>query len=811
MKNDKLIQKLLSDNQSGLKTDETGRRYFKQRRVTFRTIRIDEQEIHSSSLPGYDRPLPFLDWIERDPSAVEIRDFAVEASRRFLDFWYKVVDVGIARALSGRDREIYRVDFYRPSVYMDTGIPENQRRSSVHPSLHKRIIEQYLKSLDYRSPYRIFYISTYMEGLTDDVRHVLKPYEKLWDLRARRTDERKKLEMQLIEFESIFLSPSLPGLITVAKLIQSHLESESLKAIRYIVEKQMAKQIESADLRNASHRFRISGEIPDVRQIIPEITKNPGRYGLSSGFTTEYRLLSIPALLRSEARQAAMYLSMIHRLDLRIARLKQLTKTGEGDAATGPHEEKKRRYQERLKKVLDKIKWILQTPEFKKEIEEFISMALSLREWITENKIRNQGNTHNYPEQFDTSGFHDEARNIYEQAGRILDTLMCIRSLERDIVNLYNNPGEISVKDSSPTQETSTFHTDTRNDKSFKYDPPGPLIPDKTVPGNPYDEQWIIDHVRRILYRRLRPIRMTAETYSTIAGHRHGAIPLNPVMKLWKSKPISTEEGLPRIAQKELNGPEQIHLLIDLAGLVHRNLDTLKLEWRGIVAEQRPNDSLSSVKFFLVPGSCFPLRDIERQDFPEFRNRVIGESRKPHELGVAADENSILTGAWYNKRNHSLYYPVGGDNGSLIRIIYRGGRFDGPPAFFFALGQFVHDTLPENLTYYKTGTTTFRHCVEDFYRAEDRTRRNRGELTGRKRVDNSREGVRFMFAVFYSRFLMEVLTGSMQFTFRHRPTEKWMAENLGIPVLPLSDRSSIRNIRNSVLQRIENSANGESI
>jgi hypothetical protein len=254
------------------------------------------------------------------------------------------------------------------------------------------------------------------------------------------------------------------------------------------------------------------------------------------------------------------------------------------------------------------------------------------------------------------------------------------------------------------------------------------------------------------------------------------------------------------VCSLELNNRAVIQTLINLAFLAHPGLKTLKLEWRGIMKEKRPDDGISNMKFFLLPGSCFPLREVRREDFPEFRNRVIGETRTPAELGVDISEDAILTGAWYHKSNHSLYYPVGGDNGSLLRTIWNGGRFDGPPAFFFALGQFVYDSLPDNLVYYRSGEITFRQCIEDYYRAEDRTRKNRGDRTGRKRTDNSRDGIRFMFAVFYSRFLMEALSGSMQFSFRHRPTERWMHKHLKFPVITLADKHRIRNIRQSALE-----------
>ncbi|MBI3395895.1 MAG: hypothetical protein HY042_08680, partial [Spirochaetia bacterium] len=150
---------------------------------------------------------------------------------------------------------------------------------------------------------------------------------------------------------------------------------------------------------------------------------------------------------------------------------------------------------------------------------------------------------------------------------------------------------------------------------------------------------------------------------------------------------------------------------------------------------------------------------------------------------------------WYRKNNHTLYYPVGGDNGRLLHLIWISGRSPGPPAFFFALGQFVHDCLEDKLTYTRSHGETFRECVEDYYAVEDRIRKNRDERTGRRRLDNTRQGIRFMFAVIYSRIVMEALTGSAQVQFRHAPTETWMHRNLGLPILAKTDRQLFRAIR----------------
>ncbi|MCB1305093.1 MAG: hypothetical protein KDK37_12475, partial [Leptospiraceae bacterium] len=318
--------------------------------------------------------------------------------------------------------------------------------------------------------------------------------------------------------------------------------------------------------------------------------------------------------------------------------------------------------------------------------------------------------------------------------------------------------------------------------------------------GNPFARREVLTDIKEQLLARLRPVRSATTGYSLIPGSRHGILPLNPVMKLWKEK-AGYERQLPDVANKEINLRQTVLCLLDLARLVHPEMDSMELRLGRIVQEKLGIRNLKNMHFFLMPGSCGVVREIERPDFPDFRNMIIGESRKPQELGIT--EPSILTGAWYKKRNHSLYYPVGGDNGQLLRSIYLALRLPGPAAFYFALGQFVHDCLDDSLIYYVGSEIPFRQVMEDYYTQEDRVRKNRGEKTGRRKIDNSRDAVRFMFAVAYSRFLMEALTGSSQTHFRHPPTERWMLRYLNLPVLSLTDRSRFRDIRRKARSIIE--------
>ena len=382
--------------------------------------------------------------------------------------------------------------------------------------------------------------------------------------------------------------------------------------------------------------------------------------------------------------------------------------------------------------------------------------------------------------------------------------LLEAKQVENEIVSLHRD-ADATLSDAVPPRDGGSEEADaeesgadeTAREARFEARYPGLAgleLPDDCRIGDPYQEHVVLKHARDLITRRLRPIRRTATMYSVVPAHRHGAMTLNPIMKLWKDRP-NYGRDLPRVAGLELNTRDSAECLIRLAGLADGKLAERELVRGRIARLKRGLEDLSTLNFFLLPGSCFPIREVHRLDFPEFRGRVIGESRAPRELGIPPDEFAVLTGGWYKKMNHTIYYPVGGDNGKLVQLIWLSGRSPGPPAFFFALGQFVHDCLPDNLVYFQSGEQTFRECVEDYYRMEDRIRKNRGEKMGRRRIDNSREGVRFMFAVGYSRTIMEILTGSSQSHFRHRPTEEWFARNLELPVLHRGDKTKLREIR----------------
>ncbi len=601
MKSDDLIAFLMKDNAAGLKTDAGGRRYFRQRRVEFRTIDLTARSLHGRWL-HYDRALEPLNWKEH-PEGPQIRSFAKAASERFLDFWYLVFDVAVARALSHRDHGILRYPIFAPGSYFDIGVPPDADDSSVPPSLHAKILREYEDSRSAKSEFGVSYLTEFLETLNADWIARLAPFRAVWDLAA----ERRTLSDRLA-------------------LLEPREESDRSAF-------DSARSVLFYDGR--AHRIRL-------------------------------RLL----LLRTQNRRADHLRQELRRAETEIKQRLQVLAELDGP----------------------------------------------------------------------------DARECREIAAESLD-------LSNQIERFY--------------------------------------VEQKT----PGEERALVKEACREILDRLRPVRRTTSGYSLIPGERHGAMSLNPVMRLWKEKPNPPRADAPALTL-EMNTKQTVDCLFHLAVLADPDLPLREIERGRIAKLMRGQENLANLKSFLLPGSIYPLREIHPLDFPEFRARVIGETRSPVELGGASD--CVLTGAWYSKRQHSLYCTVGADNGRLLRILWNSERSPGPPAFFFAIGQYVHDCLEDALVYRKTGAMTFRECVEDYYDFEDRIRKHRGEKTGRRRADNSRGAVRFMFAVLYSRMITEILTGSLQSQFRHPATEKWMETNLGLS----RDREKLRLIRIRLRERI---------
>lgn len=575
----------MKDHSAGLKTDPDGRRYFRSRRVEFQTVDVTAAEIHGMWLQ-YTTPLVSLNW--QNPDHQSIREFARQSSERFLDFWYKVLEVAFARSLALRDTMILRLPLFKSDSFFDAGIPEDQTHSTVGVNLHTKIIAEYNRARQFQSEFGVHYISEYLEQLTDDIRNQMQIYHRVWDLRA----EKSRLGFEIVNLETRELS----------------------------------------------------------------------------NVTSEERRLAL-----TTAQSALFHATRSHRLRLRLLHLRE--HGNRGAAGIVEHMEKSRQELEARRLILR------QGPEVVQRLLE-----------------------------------------AYLRANQELEALYVSKV-------------------------------------------------------NPFLERAAVKEACQEILKRLRPLRRTTSAYSLIPGERHGAMSLNPVLRLWKDKPNPRRSEC-KILDLEINTKHTIDCLIKLNSLADPELENRTLERGRIARAMRGTESFANLLKFLLPGSCYPLREVHPLDFPEFRSRVIGETRSPVELG--ANEPAILTGAWYSKRQHALYVTVGADNARLLSILWNSARAPGPPAFFFAMGQFVHDCLKDDLIYRRTSGLTFRECAQDYFDLEDKIRKNRGEKTGRRRIDNSRFGVRFMFAVLYSRLITELLTGSFQSQFRHSLSEQWMEKHLGL-------------------------------
>jgi hypothetical protein len=790
-----ITERLLADTRSGLFSDATGRRFFRQRLVQFETIEIHEDEMHAPGWMGFEE-LPYPDW-ERAPESSRIREFAEAASERYLAFWYRVFDVAVARSLSGPRREIFQKSFFIPSVLFDIGVPENPAHASVPQGIHEKIIAEYRRSLGFHAGYRIFYISEYLKDLTADINERLLPLRPLWESRERR----RGLLLDLNDAREEMLRPLM--IRVRGKMLRDIIGETVMRTLLALIDRIYAsgviRSIGSADVRKLIFR-RSRGDLERLqRGEIDLLISKKREIGLPDSIAHLYRSISLPDELYEGARFAASLLSSAYHLKHRLARMSYMhIRYGiepRGDVLMDAIANR-----ERL--ALDRIDSLDPRGEIS-EILMVYGSVVRLSEVIDGLTADDQQSAISRFFQNLSVKASRERKTISEQtftvANRFYESCGRIASVDDAILSHYNGYLKLLARAGVAENSEPTDIPEDRRYASYER----LEFPEGADPRNPFTERECVDAARRLILKRLRPLRMTASAYSLIPGQRHGALTLNPVMRLWKDRPYPRRREDPEPIGLEINTKETIESLIRLALLVDPGLSERVVQRGRIVAIGRRREDLSALTFFLLPGSCAPVRELDRRNFPEFRGRVIGEARAPIELGVDPSEDAVLTGGWYQKKNHTIYYPVGGDNGMLLRQIWNSGRAGGPPAFFFAIGQFVHDCIPDSLIYHFTGERTFRHCVEDYYRTEDKFRKNRGDRTGRRRMDNSRPAVRFMFAVNYSRLMLEALSGSSQGDFRHPMTEEWMNRHLGIPVLSRSDRSIFKGIRTEARRTIK--------
>ncbi|MDH5656067.1 MAG: hypothetical protein OEZ34_09180 [Spirochaetia bacterium] len=791
-----LIARLLSDPSSRIQTDPDGRRYFKPRTVVFETITADETDIHRGGWKGFEI-LSYLDW-NRFPSHEEIRSYALQSSERFLTFWFEVFDVAVARSLSGQGREIFQKSFIKPNLFFDLGIPENASHSSIPSELHRKILNEYRRSLGFKSTARVFYISEYLTGLTDDVISILKPYSKLWDLRKERKSILKKPDKLMFEIQSAMKEKKAHNR-TFLCCIEDLLSETALIRIKEIFSEKKERQIRSDPLRNLLYKMQKESFPRPTTKEIRLIYENSQEIQFSPDVLSLYLWFTLPEKFYRNLRSAFLHRSSSFRLKMRLEKLNFLFSKSntEMNAETlnlriSLHEKAAEELSQKLKpERIDELGVKLRNTE--KLAVLFFEQIILLNEFPEGNLFRIWKKLQPHEAKQIVSKTTREF-SIISKLYHFINIYLSLQDTDQSLIQLY--------KHSCSNTEIQNQHEKIFSDKRYLASEQMKTSPE-WIPGSPFYEREYIESARNLIKQRLRPLRMSASHYSLVAGHRHGAMTLNPVMRLWKDRPHPKKEGEPYLTGVEINTKEVLDCLFRLACIADPGLKGRKVVRGKIAGMNRGEETMHSMTVFLLPGSCFPIREIQRQNFPEFRSRVIGESRNPVELGIPTSEDSILTGAWYQKNNHSFFYPVGGDNGSLLKNIWNSARVPGPPAFFFALGQFVHDTLEDHEIYYRRDEKTFRNCIEEFYRFEDNFRKNRGEKTGRRKTDNSRPAVRFMFAVHYSRLLMEALTGASQSQFRHNPTETWLKQKLEIPLINRDSRDFFRELRSEVRKTIQ--------
>jgi len=756
----KLFEAVEKDKLAGVHKRSDGRLYYIQRKVEFETIDFDPAYIFSEQWSIFQKPLSPIDWnLPINDLNKMLTEFSMECSYRFHHLWYRYIDVMLARSISTNDKNLYLKKFIKPSIFLDLGIPENIEWTNVPKGIHEKILKEYQISKRFSSRFRIFYLTQYLEDLTEDINQYLKPYNELWQI------EQKKLELydnikyfikylynhNFFEFIKTKLNEFLIHLLLNTKI---SLENNIISNIYYKV----SLQKQNYDLSHFERKILLEFFLRNKA-----INENQKYLFILNEYTI------FPQELERFVRKVLYLENQIHKEKIHLLKLffNKVSK------------EKHNFY------ILPED--IFNTEKISQIQSEKINNVFQLTEFLNL--------THNlYIDYFINFFNQNKIISLEDFPKYFKDKIDLNNRLKHDILNLIRQISEINYK-IIHFYKKSFYLTPSKFTPNPKYNinitPPSHLIV-----GNPFHERDLLDFFRNLIKERLKPIRMASNDYSLIHYEKHGILTLNPVLKLWKNH-TNLQKDLPENTQLELNTPITIECLLELLQLVDKDILKREILLGSILKSIKGKQNLENMTILLIPGSCYPLKEIPSSHFPQLKNKIIGEKRFINEVGIK-DTHYILTGAWYNKKNHTLYYPIGGDNAELLKKIYLGIRTNVIPAFYFAIGQFVFDCLPDSILYYKTTKLTFREILLKIFKNQ-----NYSEQELKKIRLFSKNEIKFQFAIYYSLLVMENLTGGLHIQNKIPELYKWFLENLGIKSIFLLDKEMRKEIRLKAQKIIE--------
>ncbi|GIX43306.1 MAG: hypothetical protein KatS3mg129_3039 [Leptospiraceae bacterium] len=749
-----LFDAVEKDKLAGVHKRSDGKLYYIQRKVNFQTIDFNPEYIFSQKWSIFQKPLKPIDWyLPLEELDKQLTEFSLECSYRFHYLWYKYIDIMLARSLSLNDKNLYIKKFIKSSIFLDLGIPENPEWTNVPAPIHNKIINEYEISKNYKTKFRIFYLSEYLTDLTEDINHFLSPYKELWEY------ENTKLEF----YENI------------NNFVKNLYKNEFFDFIKknlnqYLIEiiKKEKISLENIILNNIYFKITQNDIFYDLsyfeRKIILEYLFNHQMINNEYKYfflLNEYTIF--PQEIERFIRKILYLENQIHKEKIhQIKILYNRIKKENINISDKILEQIKNTEKENLLQQ-EKINLIFQLTEFLN-----LKHNLYLYYFITLYENKKIKNIFDFPIYF--KDLKDIQENILKK--QILDSIKQFSEINYKIIGFYKKSLSFTYREFIPNPKYI-------NNNNF---------PKNLITGNPFHEKEILEYFKNLIKERLKPIRMASNDYSLLYNEKHGILTLNPVLKLWKHQ-IHFQKDLPEITQLELNTSITIECLLDLLQLVDKNLLKREIQRGNILKQIKGSENLLNMTILLIPGSCYPLKEIPSSHFPQYKNKIIGEKRFINEVGIK-ETHYILTGAWYNKKNHTLYYPIGGDNAELLKKIYLGIRVNTIPAFFFAIGQFVFDCLPDTILYYKTTKLTFREILLKIYKNQ-----NYSEKELKKIRLFSKEEIKFQFAIYYSLLVMENLTGGLHIQTKIPELYKWFFENLDIQSIFLIDKENRKEIR----------------